>query len=382
MLAALLAFVTSCRDGGHPGGPTTSRVANPGQVLFSVPARSERLSRLPPDLQASWCPAYVGDPPRVVSGLRTDQGDADTSGQPFALAVMADAGAALAGDQDAAARLIRLLDRWARADALWEGDRRAINRNYALDRTLLPTIVAFATIRDRPDLPAATRARIETWLGRLVGSRLAPPEDSVTRRNNHYYLRGSVDIAWGTLVGDPGLLGAGIAAYRAALAAMRPDGSLPLETARGARALWYHRHSIASLVVTAEIAANQGIDLYAEADAERDLHGAIRFLLDAVEDPGKVLPYAAANDNPGTERDPADQDLTFLDRRGHERHYMAWVEIYAARFPDRAESGRLLELLARTDPGFRPMLDEYSGGATTCFFALPSSPGISASSTR
>ena len=50
---------------------------------------------------------------------------------------------------------------------------------------------------------------------------------------------------------------------------------------------------------------------------------------------------------------------------------MAWVEIYAARFPDRPESKRLLALLARTDPDFRPMIDDYSGGATTCFFARP-----------
>jgi poly(beta-D-mannuronate) lyase len=215
-----------------------------------------------------------------------------------------------------------------------------------------------------------------------VGSRLSPPEGSVTRRNNHFHLRGSVDIAWGALMGDARLFATGVAAYREALAAMRHDGSLPLETARGARALWYHRHSIASLVVIAEIAANQGLDLYAEADDGRDLHGAIRFLLDAIDDPTRVHPFAAANVNPGTDRDPADQDLTFLDRRGHGRHYMAWVEIYAAQFPDRAESRRLLELLARADPGFRPMLDEYSGGAATCFFARPQEPRISASSTR
>ena len=50
---------------------------------------------------------------------------------------------------------------------------------------------------------------------------------------------------------------------------------------------------------------------------------------------------------------------------------MAWVEIYAARFPARPEAERLLALLARTDPDFRPMIDDYSGGDTTCFFARP-----------
>ena len=49
---------------------------------------------------------------------------------------------------------------------------------------------------------------------------------------------------------------------------------------------------------------------------------------------------------------------------------MAWAELYRRALPGpRPESRRLLALLARTDPGFRPMIDDYSGGDTTCFFA-------------
>ena len=48
---------------------------------------------------------------------------------------------------------------------------------------------------------------------------------------------------------------------------------------------------------------------------------------------------------------------------------MAWAEIYIARFPERAESRRLLSVLKAADPDFRPMVDEYSGGNTTCYFA-------------
>ena len=65
------------------------------------------------------------------------------------------------------------------------------------------------------------------------------------------------------------------------------------------------------------------------------------------------------------------QDLSFLQRRGHHRNYMAWAEIYAARFPERAESARLLGLAREADPDFRPMIDDYSGGNTTCLFAAP-----------
>ena len=157
---------------------------------------------------------------------------------------------------------------------------------------------------------------------------------------------------------------------------MRPDGSLPLETRRGARALWYQRHAIASLVVIAEIAALQGVDLYGYRVDGRDLHLGLRFLLDGIDDPSRVWPYAAANDKPGPQPDYRHQDLGFLEPRGHGRHYMAWAEIYLARFPLRPESRRLTTLL--TKPGFRPMLDDYSGGDTTCMFAPagpPAAPG-------
>ena len=195
----------------------------------------------------------------------------------------------------------------------------------------------------------------------------------ITAQNNHHYLRGSVEAAWGALVGDDAWFDRGLAAYRDAIAAMRPDGSLPLETRRGARALWYQRHAIASLVVIAEIAARQGVDLYGYALDGRDLHLALRFLLDGIDDPSLVWPYAAANDKPGGQPDYRLQDLGFLTTRGHGRHYMAWAEIYMARFPQRPESLRLRALLTRADAGFRPMIDEYSGGNTSCMFA-PAAP--------
>ena len=93
-----------------------------------------------------------------------------------------------------------------------------------------------------------------------------------------------------------------------------------------------------------------------------------------IDNPDLVEAYAAADYKPGTAQDPEDQDLSFLEARGHGRHYMAWAELYMARFPDREESRRLLALLERKDPDFRPMIDDYSGGNTTCFVARPESP--------
>jgi poly(beta-D-mannuronate) lyase len=381
MLALAAALVTACTAEDRredPVSPPAATVAQPGEILFVRAERRAALATLPADVRGSWCLGANPTPPDLppVRQLRALADGPDNASEPFAWAVMTDGAAAFAGDPAARAALLALLDRWAQGAGLTQLEKGTANSYYALDRTLLPTLVSFSLVRDDPALEPARRGRIERWLAqvaRLRGpDRRLPGPREATARNNHYYLRASVSMAWGALTGDDGAFREGINAYRQALAAMRPDGSLPLETARGARALWYQRHALASLVTIAEMAATQGIDLYAEAAAGgRTIHTAVGFLLDAVRDPRRVWPYARADEKPGSDTDYRDQDLDFLVRRGHGRHYMAWAEMYLARFPNRAESRRLLGLLARADPDFRPMVDDYSGGDATCLFARP-----------
>lgn len=374
MLALFALLVTSC---GLLGDAGDGSLARPGEVLFVRAERRAELAALPPSLRAAWCgspslAALAAAAASPVAELDDGEDRPDPSAQPFARAIMA-ASAASFGLSDPVARgvLADLLERWASATALdVGGSRPTANRRYALARTLLPTIVAFWLIRD-PLQPRPAEERVAAWLDALVREDARRQETAGERsaRNNHFYLHASVQMAWGALTGDAKRFALGSLAYRQALRDMRADGSLPLETRRGARALWYQRHAIASLVLIAEMAAVQGHDLYGLEIDGRSIHRAIGFLLDAIADPRRVERYAAANEKPGPEPDWRRQDLGFLKRRGHGRHYMAWAEIYAARFPDRPEARRLVTLLRETDPNFRPMVDDYGGGNTTCFFA-------------
>ncbi|MDF1586592.1 alginate lyase family protein [Marinimicrococcus flavescens] len=354
-------------------------VTRPGEVLFRREARAAVLAATPPALRARLCgsgslPMASLTAPEAFGAERT--GGTDTRLEPFSWALMHNAASAFGtGDGAAAEALLAALDRWAREGALARLDNDEPATYYALDRMLLPAIVSFALASEggRPDTPAEVRVR--HWLAGLVertrARRAQQDGGGISARNNHSYLDASVLMAWGALTGDDGLFRAGPAAFERALWQMRPDGSLPLETARGARALWYQRHAIASLVAIAEMAATQGQDLYALEIEGRSLHRAVDFLLDASVDPAKVLPYARADENPGVEADWRQQDLGFLARRGHGRHYMAWAEAYMARFPGRMETRRLRATLERADPAFRPMIDDYAGGNATCFFADP-----------
>ncbi len=372
-------------------------LARPGEVLFVRAERRAALAAMPEDARARLCRAPVSKwrSTKAVTTIRATPGyGGDNRTERFAMTVM-QAGAASfgAGDREARRAVVRLIARWAKGRAMTKlEDPEDASSYYVVERTLLPTIVTYwLTVRGDTRIKASTRARIERWLEGLVERsrrrRVDPASDEVSARNNHAYLAAGVLMAWGTLTGDPDLVETAVAVYRRAIADMRADGSFPLETMRGARALWYQRHAVASLVVIAEMAAVQGIDLYGYRVGERDLHRAVTFLLDAVERPERVWRYAEANINPGPVRDYRRQDLGFLARRPHGRHYMAWAEIYMARFPEREESRRLAALLAETQSDFRPMIDEYAGGNTSCFFYTPptatgAAGPLSGSSTR
>src|SRR6185369_12026969 len=134
------------------------------------------------------------------------------------------------------------------------------------------------------------------------------------------------------------LFSAAIKTYRRALSSIDKDGSLPLEMARGERAIHYQNFAILPLVYIAEIANHQGENLYAVTVDGRSLHAAVGFLLAAIHNPRLVEIYT---DKP--------QDLSFVDQRGE----LNWMEPYNARFSD----PRIEAILA----GRRPVIHRYGG---------------------
>lgn len=330
-----------------------------------------------------WCrptvPLY-GYPP-VLQMTGAEAYGSDRAAEPFVLAVM-QAAAAWSGNKDEAAAkaIIEQMRRWAQPGALArtvEVGEDASNTNsiYSLRRALVALLAAWS------DLSAAAapsdRRAIDDWLAQLVarqdintgGAKTRDVKPPVSNRNNHAYLRATVDALWAVKTNDARSYDRAVHTVQAALDGMRVDGSLPLETARGARALWYQRHAIASLVYIGEILAERGYDIWQPRGDGHTLHDAVTFLAAAVRDPAKVDQYAGENRNPKPGSDPSRQDLGFLEPRGNGRHYMAWVEYYRNRFPDRAAKAGLDELIRPSLEMARPLIDELAGGNTTCKFS-------------
>jgi hypothetical protein len=225
------------------------RVTRPGEVLFRHAVRRAELATLPESEVQALCGAQRQQWP--THGISRNVYNGQQPGETFAWTMMTGAAAAFALDDIAARRaVISNLTRWANGDALGQFKKvPAASMYYNLDRTLFPTIVAFSLVRDHPDFGAADRGLVAAWLDRLV-ERRGPgrPKDPalMSSQNNHGYLGDSVTMAWGIVGGEDALFRTGVARFVGALDQMRADGSLPLETARGARALHYQRHAIGS----------------------------------------------------------------------------------------------------------------------------------------
>jgi poly(beta-D-mannuronate) lyase len=244
-----------------------------------------------------------------------------------------------------AARALERLDTWARAGALLG----TVNQQgeYEREWTLGSLALAYLQIRDAPGLDPTARATVEAWLVKIAEA-VQPSYGHAGRTssaNNHAYWAGLAVGATGAAAQNRRLFEWGLAEARIGIAQIRADGFLPLELDRQALALHYHLFALAPLVMLAELASANGVDLYAEGN------GAIRRLADRVingwRDPTAFA--AAAGVAQETKLPPRAADL-------------AWAEPYFARFHDR----RLAPLLAAA----RPLRDDRLGGDMTLAFGV------------
>lgn len=309
------------------------------------------------------------DIPKPVVGLEATEGyGTDHSANDFSWYIMVHGGRALAGDKKSEELVKQALLMWAEANAFSKTEK-VHDAYYALKRALLPIIVSYTIVKD--NLSDDEQEKIEGWIDPLVRM-VDHTFDGDVDLNNHRYLADSVLTLWGAVVGDGDLYDKGEERYKIALDQMRIDGSLPLETRRGARALWYMRQSLTDLTVIAEVYKANGDDLYSVERSGKNLPLMMDFFLSAVKSPMIIFPYASENYIPGPSKDYTKQDLGFLESRGGKRHYMAFSHAYIRHFgSDDSSAVRLNALMKETGNKELPLIDDYVGGNATCFWGAP-----------
>lgn len=348
-------------------GPSLAQVKPAG--VFDVERRRSDLTQPAFSTIRAACLAVPRDAAwsslKPIASLKTTEGyGTDGSANDYAWAVMVLAGRALAGDGASETALQDLLLAWAKADAFEQTELKN-DAYYALKRILLPTIVAYSVVQS--GMSGEQRQTVAGWIDPLV-RKVDHLFGGSVDHNNHRYLTDSVLMAWGAVAGDEALYNKGIERYRIILSEARADGSLPLETRRGARALWYMRQSLSSMAVMAEIAAMRGTDLYAMKEGEASFDRILSYMLNGVTEPQIVLAYASENYIPGGDADFRKPDLGFLTKRNHGRHYMAWMEPVIARDRGGLATRRLKALFVKGQKNERPLIDEFAGGNATCIW--------------
>ncbi len=103
------------------------------------------------------------------------------------------------------------------------------------------------------------------------------------RQNNHLYWAGVEVAAIGVAANNRSDFDWALSTYDNGVNQIQPDGTLPLEMARGSKALHYHLYAVAPLVLLAEFGEANGLDLYAHANGA--LHRLVNLSVAGLEDP-------------------------------------------------------------------------------------------------
>ncbi|SEG04954.1 poly(beta-D-mannuronate) lyase [Bryocella elongata] len=239
------------------------------------------------------------------------------------------------------------MDAWARANTLMDYDPH-VNQNsqswFQVEWTLSSLGTTLSVLVNDQALDPAKLARVEKWLNasahRMIG--FEGPKDI----NNHHDWRALAAISIGVVTKDNSLFDFGVTAYKDAVAQIDKNGAFPLEMARHERAIHYQSFALQPLVMIAEFAEHQHIDLYAYAKNGRTLRDAVRFLGHAMDDPTIVKSYTS--------------DAQMIDFAGSD---FAPFVFYAARFGNDDLGNTITNGLKE------PVFETRIGGSTTVMAA-------------
>jgi poly(beta-D-mannuronate) lyase len=148
--------------------------------------------------------------------------------------------------------------------------------------------IAYLKIRDLNIQTPRQAESIGAWM-HSVGEQTRNYYDSRKKpgrsdaQNNHLYWAGVQLVATGVAANNRKDFDWAMATYDNGVNQIQSDGSLPLEMARGARALHYHLYALAPLILLAEFGEANHLDLYAHANGA--IHRLVDFSIAGVQDP-------------------------------------------------------------------------------------------------
>jgi len=230
------------------------------------------------------------------------------------------------------------LEAWAGQNALLG----RVSRQGVYDRTWALVAIAAAYLKVAGEQPSP---KVEAWIRRLAEETLAYQTSRTgddTRNNHAYWAGAALGLAAAAVDQKPWLTWA-IGQFRLGMSQVAENGTLPLELARKGQALHYHDFALIPLVQIAEVAFQNGSDLYREAGGP--LGRLASLVVTGLDDPSEFGGLTGVGQ-------------TWIS--GLNGIYLVWMEPYYARTRDR----RLVPWLER----YRPLRAPWIGGDATLLY--------------
>jgi poly(beta-D-mannuronate) lyase len=227
------------------------------------------------------------------------------------------------GKTSAAACVMQVLKQLAASDAM-TGTKSSNQAYYVQNWMLGGLAIAYLKARPAHVASAADDALITAWMDKVGGQveeYFGPRNTRGTNdgQNNHYYWAGFAAMAAAVAANDHKLFDWALTTYWFGVHQIQPDGTLPLEMARGQRALHYHLFGITPLIMMAELGEANGVPMYA-ANNEALRRLAVRSVTGLLDNS-----YFAAKS--GVKQDTPEGGKIRSDD-------IAWAVPYVKRFPN------------------------------------------------
>jgi len=197
------------------------------------------------------------------------------------------------GSHKESACALEQLDTWARAGALIDYDRDESSQAwFQAEWTLSSAGIADSVLVNDATLDAGQQKRVTAWLDKAAQKCVSQerPGDS---GNNHHDWRALAAISIGVTAGDMKLFQFGISTFKETIAEIDANGALPKEMTRHENATHYQGFTLQPLVLIAQFASRQGIDLYGFKANGHTIRDAILFYGKAIEDPSLIKTYTS-----------------------------------------------------------------------------------------
>lgn len=333
-------------------------ITSPGEVLVSHTLREKQV------INSNLCDRGHKVDPIIFVDAPSGYGLDDWFNTPRDMMIYM-GGACLKGSVSQCQLIVEMMEEWSKAKAariLSDEDDHVKFWNDTLTvnlRVVRPFIGAYSIAKAKVNPPAETDELIRQWMHRTVKRASHLLRGDPMAAQNHAIASSAAWMAYGAMWNDKRAFECGIEKWFVTLSSMREDGSFPLETRRGSRALFYTGRTLSALMSIAEMAKTQGLDLYSHSPSEnKTIHKAVQFMLDALGNYDLVFKYARENYNPGPNKDYRYQDV------GRDGSTFGWIYPYASRFPNHSNSTRIKKL---SEWGLA-LCGEWIGACSGCLY--------------